>query len=232
MRNLLKECIPNDHCKQTNALQIVKGLLSEHKLKEVMDLGCGRGETRPFFLDIDSKIRWVGVDIEHSPEVDDRKEEGGEFETYDGVNIPFEDDSFDLIFTRQAFEHVQYPHDLVKDVARVLKPDGFFVGSTSQLEPFHSFSTFGYTPYGWKFLMEDVAGLKLIEIRPGVDTLTLIIRRALHARRLTERWFDHESPFNRIITLMGKIRRRPASRINAMKLRFAGQFSFIAQKQS
>lgn len=41
------------------------------------------------------------------------------------------------------------PESLLADVTRVLRPGGAFVGSVSCLEPYHSFSYWNFTPYGW-----------------------------------------------------------------------------------
>ena len=49
--------------------------------------------------------------------------------TFDATNIPFEDGSFDRVFSVSVLEHVPDDGDveIVKKVARVLKPDGIFV---------------------------------------------------------------------------------------------------------
>ncbi len=46
---------------------------------------------------------------------------------YDGKNIPFPDQSFDLVFSSNVLEHVQSLAVLLKEMKRVLKPDGTLV---------------------------------------------------------------------------------------------------------
>lgn len=46
---------------------------------------------------------------------------------YDGVHIPFEDASFDIVFSSNVLEHVPHLSDLDREIARVLKPDGYAV---------------------------------------------------------------------------------------------------------
>ena len=58
----------------------------------------------------------------------------------------------------------------------MLAPAGLFAGSTSQLEPFHSLSMWNYTPVGFCALLSE-SGLDVVELRPGIDGLTLIARR-------------------------------------------------------
>jgi len=49
--------------------------------------------------------------------------------TFDATNIPFEDSSFDCVFSVSVLEHVPDDGDreIAKEVARILKPDGTFV---------------------------------------------------------------------------------------------------------
>ena len=182
-----------------------------------------------FFRRLDPTVDWSGLDIAESPGVKARKRTDAEFVTYDGVNIPFPKESFDLVFTKQVFEHVLYPREVLREVGRVLKPQGLFVGSTSQLEPYHADSVWNYTPYGFKLMVEE-AGLRLDELRPGIDGMTLILRRALRAPALMGRWFERESPLNRIIGVAGLLARKSHRFINLSKLVFCGQFCFVARK--
>ena len=130
-----------------------------------------------------------------------------EFHTFDGLNLPFEDASFDVVYCAQVLEHARHPESLLIDVARVLRPGGALAGSTSQLEPFHSRSTFNFTPHGLSLLLES-AGLAGVELRPSVDALTLIVRRGLGGPELFNRWWRRESPLNRAIDVYGAL---PAS---------------------
>jgi SAM-dependent methyltransferase len=128
-----------------------------------------------------------------------------------------------------VLEHVRSPAPLLEEVSRVLRPGGTFAGSTSQLEPFHSLSTWNYTPYGLLLLLEQ-AGLSLMEVRPGIDSLALILNRGLGMRRWTRRWWAHESPLNRVVEAFGRARRLSPAQVNAIKLLFCGQFAFLARR--
>jgi SAM-dependent methyltransferase len=195
----------------------------------VLDLGCGTGDSVDQFRAVDPSVRWVGVDLPSSPEVGRRVRTDAEFHVFDGEHLPFEDGSFDFVYCKQVLEHVRRPALLLADVVRVLSPGGTFAGSTSQLEAFHSLSTWNYTPYGLKLLMDD-AGLALEELRPGIDSLTLIVHRGLGMPAITRRYWARESPLNRAIGLFGRVRRLDARRINAIKLLFCGQFAFLARR--
>jgi SAM-dependent methyltransferase len=137
-----------------------------------------------------------------------------------------------VIYSRQVFEHVRRPLDLLREIHRVLKPGGYLVGSTSHLEPFHSRSFWNYTPYGFCVLLRD-AGFDSAVVRPGIDALTLIARRALSYVRLSgicDPFFENESPLNLFLEVVCRVVRMPAARRNALKLLFAGHFTFVASK--
>jgi SAM-dependent methyltransferase len=195
----------------------------------VLDLGCGAGDSVEQFRNVNPSVHWVGVDIERSPEVAARRRTDAEFVVFDGVHLPFGDASFDAVYCKQVLEHVRAPEPLLAEVARVLRPGGLFAGSTSQLEPFHSLSTWNYTPYGLSLLLEG-AGLELEEVRPGIDSLALIVNRGLGMRRWTRRWWAVESPLNRVVGGYGRVRRLSAAQVNAMKLLLCGQFAFLAHR--
>lgn len=141
----------------------------------VLDLGCGTGDSVDFFRQLPMEVEWIGLDIESSPEVDRRVRTDTTFQTYDGVNIPAEDNSIDLVYSHQVFEHVRHPEPLLREVSRVLKWDGAFCGGVSYLEPYHSRSLWNFTPYGWWILNRD-AGLTPVAFAAGIDSLSLIER--------------------------------------------------------
>jgi SAM-dependent methyltransferase len=195
----------------------------------VMDLGAGEGGSVDQFRALAPGSEWVGVDIEDSAESRSRTRVDAEFVLYDGVHLPFDEASFDLVYCKQVLEHVAHPEPLLAEVARVLRPGGAFAGSTSQLEAFHSNSRFNYTPFGLAEAMR-AAGLHVEELRPGIDGFTLLVRRVLGTPRWMYRAWTTESPLNRAIDLAGRVRRADHVAVNTAKLVFCGQFSFLARR--
>lgn len=154
-------------------------LLQEFRLSprsKILDLGCGTGRMYERLKVICPELDYVGIDIEHSPEVRERNRSELNFVTYDGVSIGYDDGAFDVVFSNQVFEHVRYQEDLLNEVKRVLNSSGLFIGSLSGLEPYHSYSMFNLTSYGWVRLLNE-SGFKVLTIRPGVDFTALIIRQ-------------------------------------------------------
>ena len=228
---LLAEQIPEDSSQQITSEYYISYLLQRKynsKIK-ILDLGCGAGNSEEKFKATKKNIDWLGLDIAESPEVKARNKAEENFYTFDGINIPFEDNYFDIIYSNQVFEHVRYPESLLKEIHRVLKADGYFMGSVSYLEPYHSFSFWNYTPYGFKEILSQ-AGFQVLEIRPSIDALTLIIRRALGTPKFFSIWWQQESPLNSIISLIGKITQKNHRWINTIKLMFCGQFCFLTRK--
>lgn len=225
--DMLADAIPNDHSRQCTAAdelhaQITKGFSPS----EVLDLGCGDGRSIDLFKSELPEARWTGVDIEGSPEVTMRRRTDGNFVSFDGINLPFEAESFGLVYSYQVFEHVRHPEPLLAEIRRVLKKDGLLIGQTSQLEPYHSFSYWNFTVFGFRRLLE-AAGLRLLVLRPGIDGLTLI-QRSIHGRTQEwTKWFTTESPLNTEIEKELEDK-RPCRTRNFRKLIYCGQFVFVA----
>jgi SAM-dependent methyltransferase len=178
---------------------------------------------------------WRGLDVPDSQEAKSRSNDT-DVTLYDGGIVPFPDNSFYVVLSTQTFEHVADPHQTFSEVSRVLESGGFLVGSTSHLEPFHTDSTFTYTPAVFAKLLTHYS-LTPVAISAGMDGLTLLTRRlarqlgaADEARELNP-FFTEASPLNQLIEEDGQRQRVDPRRVNALKLELVGQFHFLAQKR-
>ncbi|WP_124962374.1 class I SAM-dependent methyltransferase [Sulfurisoma sediminicola] len=121
----------------------------------LLDFGCGRGPHRELLER--SGFTWTGLEYGSSNApgmigVSQSKQ----ISFYDGKRIPFEECSFDAIWSWQALEHVPEPDMALSEISRVLKhTTGVFAGSVSFLEPYHPWSTFGYSPYGLYVILKN-----------------------------------------------------------------------------
>ena len=232
---LIEKYVSLKTSKQTSALGLVKDISNNVNFDIVLDLGCGTGDSIDFFKKLNKNINWIGVDVDFSQEVKRRIRSGAEFLTFDGINIPVENESFDLIFCRQVFEHVEKPFELMIEINRVLKKGGYLIGSTSYLELFHSLSTFNYTPYGFSLLVNS-SNLCLTELRPGIDVFTLFLSRFFNWSSLISKlfsyYFENQSPINYLLDWIGVITGKSKKDINLLKLLFCGHFCFVAKKIS
>ncbi len=198
----------------------------------LLDIGCGTGSSKPRVEEL--RLVWKGLDIPDSQESLQRTF-SHDVTLYDGTTIPFDDNSFDVLLAIQSLEHVQNCETTFSEIARILKPKGRLIGSTSHLEPYHSQSTFNYTPYGFKMMLQK-NGLNLERIHPGIDAYALLIRKILmvlgHVQPAKEmnRLFNDHSWLNQMLTDLGKERGYSPAQINSWRLQFCGTFRFDVVK--
>lgn len=112
---------------------------SEQKIEEVrknetgqspmvLDLGCGDGNSAVFFRKHFTGCEYFGLDTSKvSVSVaDDRKLSGATFSHFNGLDIPFSQSTFDIVFIACVLHHVdsQQHENILNEVKRVLKPGG------------------------------------------------------------------------------------------------------------
>lgn len=90
----------------------------------LLDIGCGRGEFLRGF--IRCGVRGYGVDNSRAAE---KYCPEAELRTADLENagIPYEDNFFDVVYSKSVIEHFYYPERLVREMFRVLKPGGLAI---------------------------------------------------------------------------------------------------------
>ncbi len=91
------------------------------KKSNFLDIGCGRGDFTNAFS---KNVTYIyGIDIsDHCLE----HYKSFKFKKCDLVNekLPFNDNTFDTIFSKSVIEHLYYPENLAIEIKRVLKPGG------------------------------------------------------------------------------------------------------------
>ena len=100
----------------------------------VLDLGCGNGEYDPVGkLNLTAKMI-VGIDIDENLLRENKyialKVIG------DAHKLPFRDDIFDVVISRELIEHLENPDYVIEESARVLKKNGKIILQTpNKLNP-------------------------------------------------------------------------------------------------
>ena len=94
------------------------------KGSKILDLGCGRGEFLRGF--IRCGLKGYGVDqssIAKSvcPEAEVLQS------NLENELLPYDDNSFDVIFSKSVLEHFYYPEKLVMEIYRVVNPGGLVI---------------------------------------------------------------------------------------------------------
>ncbi len=91
---------------------------------KMLEPGCGRGEFLSNFKRLGLDV--VGVDISK-----EAKNFGHDFDIkicdVENDKLPFEDSTFDVIFSKSFIEHLYYPERYLKEAYRILKPGGLLL---------------------------------------------------------------------------------------------------------
>jgi len=104
----------------------------------VLDVACGIGYASQIFLKCPRVTDYIGVDIDEKAILKAKKAYASEnCLFYDATiyHMPFlETASVDVVISMETLEHLEKPEDAVKEIRRVLKPDGIFIGSVPTWE--------------------------------------------------------------------------------------------------
>ena len=109
-------------------VKLLKEFEKDRTLK-ILDVGCGDGVTEVFIKQQFPCWEVSAIDIsEKSIEEAKAKNIDADFHEYNGINIPFDNNTFDIVFMAGVLHHVNFllHNNLIKEVARVLKNDGNF----------------------------------------------------------------------------------------------------------
>jgi SAM-dependent methyltransferase len=108
----------------------------------ILDFGCGEGKRVYQYRDLGFKA--FGTDIKLSQENNFIRR----IHDLSAYRIPFDDETFDFVYSEQVFEHVQDHSSVLSEIHRILKPHGFclhiFPSKYKPIEP-HVFIPLGGT---------------------------------------------------------------------------------------
>lgn len=108
---------------------------------QILDLGCGDGINAVHIKQFFTHIEYYGIDISNESIVQAKKRNtssGVHFKCYDGKQIPYQEEKFDMVFIACVLHHV--PHEehknLLLECKRVLKENGsIFIFEHNPLNP-------------------------------------------------------------------------------------------------
>lgn len=101
-------------------LRIIKKFAS--KAKNVLDAGCGEGTRLAAIID---QQNGTGLDInKYAIKLARKKYKDLTFLTYDGSKFPFDNESFDFVYSAYVLEHTTSPFLFIDEMCRVLKKGG------------------------------------------------------------------------------------------------------------
>lgn len=134
-----------------------------------LDVGCGQKPYEKYCC----SIRYVGLEIDS---LENRQNKKADY-FYDGNIFPFNDVEFDSIVTHQVFEHVFSPEKFLKEIYRVLKPNGLFLISVPFVWDEHEqpYDYARYSSFGLTHLLEK-NGFEILQQRKSCNDLTILFQ--------------------------------------------------------
>ena len=163
---------PSEHCLRLMHLRAYDEAVAHAADRDVLDVGCNTGYGTLRFAPVARRV--VGVDV--SPRAIDaarQRAAGGrpEFVVTSGTELPFPDDSFDLVSSFQVLEHVPDPLVYLKEIARVARPGAIVILATpnaaTRLDP-------GMTPWN-RFHVHEYTAAELRDLLLGVFPLVRVL---------------------------------------------------------
>ena len=82
----------------------------------LLDFGSGTGAQAKFFSELGYKVSALDIENSHYS-----SEHIFNVEFYDGLNIPFEENVFDIVFSSNVFEHIYDIEHILNELSRISK---------------------------------------------------------------------------------------------------------------
>jgi len=119
----------SDYFSEYKILELLKYENDQSPLN-ILDFGCGDGNSSKFIREYFPNATITGIDVseESIGEAKNKKIENSNFTAFNGAQIPFDDNRFDIVFTSMVFHHIEHKlhSGILKEINRVLKPGGRF----------------------------------------------------------------------------------------------------------
>jgi O-antigen biosynthesis protein len=122
--------------------------------KTVLDIACGTGYGLGFLKGRAKRVTGVDVNIEAAREARNECDEKASVLLGDGLNLPFKNESFDVVTSFETLEHLHQRPQFLAELKRVLRSEGVLLLSTPNAnytnpvkgKPRNPFHVFEYTP--------------------------------------------------------------------------------------
>ncbi len=134
----------------------------------ILDIGCGQSPYK-FLLNTD-RTKYFGIDIVDADKFDYNNVD---ITPFDGLNIPFENESMDHIFCTEVLEHVEKYQILVDEMYRVMKSGAKGIVTVPFSARYHyiPWDYFRYTPSSLKTIFQK---FRTAEIKPRGSDISVI----------------------------------------------------------
>ncbi len=97
--------------------------------KNVLEIGCGQGIRTELLASLFAQADVIGIDrsAELLESISNRASGNLSFQEADAYALPFGDNSFDLVYARLVFMHLNNPMKALAEIRRVLRHDGIVI---------------------------------------------------------------------------------------------------------
>ena len=120
--DVLAETFPSRIKKEDARVKRILVNSGDVQKKNVLEIGCGKGRVARIFKDMGAEI--YGIDISEELLRDAKKIDPERFIKADAYNIPFGDNTFDIIYLMEVIEHIPDLEAMFAEAVRVLKENG------------------------------------------------------------------------------------------------------------
>lgn len=145
-------------------LESVRTLLIEDG-EHILEIGHGNAGHLKHILGLAQNLAYTGVDISETMHQEAKKlnkdfGDQADFILYEGKKLPFQDETFDKIFTVNTVYFWENPVDFLNEIYRVLKDDGTFVLTFAQRDFMEKlpFTAYNFTLYNNNEMEELISG--------------------------------------------------------------------------
>lgn len=108
-------------------LELMNYLINRFEIGEnskILDLGCGHGEHLHALTNLGFDTYGVDGSSVALERLGTDKVSVVDFRTQ---SLPFDDETFDVVFSKSILEHLYYPEFILEEVFRILKPKGLII---------------------------------------------------------------------------------------------------------
>ncbi|MEJ7691878.1 class I SAM-dependent methyltransferase [Daejeonella sp.] len=203
--------------------------------KKVLEVGAGDGSILKFLDELQFSPEIHALEISQSgvEQIDNRKISSlKSVQIFDGYNIPFGDNEFDLVILSHVLEHVEFERMLLRELRRVSKyvvievPIDYRYGVDKRMKHFLAYGHINmYTPSSLRFLLQteglEIVTGKISVIEPEVTKFNTFVNQKKSRSFLSSLKIDIEFWVKMFVIKLGGKQRHE---------KFASAYTVLLQK--
>lgn len=210
MKSFIKTIIGVNENLDARQKWLARTLLALPTNLRILDAGAGELQNKKLC----SHLKYVSQDVcQYDGTGDNQGLQTGTWDTSkidiisDIINIPEDNDSFDIILCSEVFEHLTDPLKALDEFSRLLKPNGKLIitapfASFVHFAPYH-FSS-GFSQYWYQHHLP-IRGFQIIELKPNGDWFSCFKQELLRLPSMSRRYGNWCWPLAYFVSIVGLI---------------------------